>query len=277
MDLYECTGDPAGTTQVLLGYYKRLSRLRIRGSPPATAIPQNRESANSEEADLSETDVAVAGADMSVSDRITKEISLSNVCDFQSKVESTYRNAFEDRFTDFSSPVSSLASPCTIAGIYASMRKLFPLCHYVLSTAVLTRWDRLADPGQCEEGWDVNEEDTPILDRKNRRILALFFALLMARSQRMLPFFSLWRLLDSGTRVCSKQEPELFTVRGRQHRKQHGKGLTICILSVSQHSTRNSAKYLAGMQVLTITTGLQMPSTKSKENPQIIKLELQCC
>ena len=133
MDLYECTGDATEMTQVLLGYYKRLSRLRKRGSPPA--MQENHEAANSKESDLSETAVAVAGADIIVSDRTTKEISLLNMCVFQSKVETIYRNAFEDRFTDFSSPVSSLASPHTIAGICASMRKNFHcaiMCYQLL-------------------------------------------------------------------------------------------------------------------------------------------------
>ena len=115
-------------------------------------------------------------SDNRVSDRIMKEVALPNISAFQSKVETTYRNAFEDRFTDFSSPVSSLVSSCTITGIYETTKKLFPLCHFVFATAVSMRRDWIAPhPDQCKEGWDGNEEETPeLLDLKNRRVLPIF-------------------------------------------------------------------------------------------------------
>ena len=182
MDLYECTGDTTATTQVLLEYYKRLSRVRKRGSPPAF---------RSNETEGNEMAMADVGSDNRVSDRIMKEVELPNIGAFQSKVETTYRNAFEDIFTDFSSPVSSLVSSCTITGIYEATKKLFPLCHFVFATAVSTKRDSIAPHSdQCKEGWDGNKEETlELLDRKNKRVLSIFFGLLLSKSQRMLPFF----------------------------------------------------------------------------------------
>ena len=137
--------------------------------------------------------MADVGSDNRVSNRIMKEVDLPNITAFQSNVETTYRNAFEDILTDFSSPVLSLVSSCTIAGIYEAMKKLFPLCHFVFATVVSTKRASIAPhPDQCDEGWDGNPDERPeLLDRKKRRILSIFFGLLLSRSQRLLPYFSI--------------------------------------------------------------------------------------
>ena len=102
---------------------------------------------------------------------------------------------------DFSSPISNLVSPDIISGFYDAMQQDFPICHFGFVTAASSIKNWIApDTMQCEEDDDMqcdedeaadDKETLGILDRKRRRVLALFLGLLLTRSQRLLPFYSI--------------------------------------------------------------------------------------
>ena len=141
-----------------------------------------------------------------------------------------------------------------------------------------TRRDSIAaHPDQCEEGWDGNLDETPeLLDRKKRRVLSIFFGLLLSKSQRMLPFFPIVETL--GLWYKGVQQRGSRTITGglsstlQTAWKRIDNLYSHCLPTFNKklrHIPRGHASFDNYNKILS-------SDMSPKEKQQIFKLELQC-